>query len=197
MGRIVVSEFVTLDGGMEDPGGSEGWERGGWAFAFDRGPKGDRFKLDEAIEAEAMLLGRKTYDGFAAAWPDRTDDVGFADKMNSMPKYVVSSTLESPQWNNTTVLNGDAVREVTALKEQSAGDLLVYGSAQLVDTLRANDLVDEYRLMVFPTVLGGGKRLFRESADATPLELVETRQTGAVAILILRPARGGSETTDG
>jgi len=197
MRRIVVSEFMTLDGGIEDPGGSEGWERGAWAFAFDRGPEGDKFKLDEVMEAEAMLLGRKTYDGFAAAWPGRSDDVGFADKMNGMPKYVVSSTLESPQWNNTTVLSGDAVREVAALKDQAGGDLLVYGSAQLVDTLRANDLVDEYRLMVFPTVLGGGKRLFRESAAATPLELVETRQTGAVAILTLRPARRDGETADG
>jgi dihydrofolate reductase len=193
MRRIVVSEFVTLDGGIEDPGGGEGFDRGGWAFQFDRGPEGNKFKLDEVMESDALLLGRVTYDGFAAAWPDRTDEIGFADKMNNMPKYVVSNTLDSAEWNNTTVVGGDVVREIEALKEQPGGDILVYGSAELVDTLRQNDLVDEYRLMVFPTVLGAGKRLFRESADTSPLELVDTRRAGAVAILTLRPARADAD----
>jgi dihydrofolate reductase len=186
MSRIVVSEFVTLDGVMEDPGGSEGTERGGWAFQFERGPEGDKFKLDEALESDAMLLGRKTYDGFAAAWPSRTDDVGFADKMNSMPKFVVSSTLDTPEWNNTTVIKGDVAEEVAKLKEQVDGDILVYGSGQLVDTLLAHDLVDELRLMVFPVVLGGGKRLFADDAHRSPLQLAETQQLGETAVLTLR-----------
>jgi dihydrofolate reductase len=186
MSRIVVSEFVTLDGVMEDPGGSEGMERGGWAFQFERGPEGDKFKLDEALASDLMLLGRKTYDGFAAAWPSRTDDVGFADKMNSIPKYVVSSTLDAPEWNNTTVIKGDVAEEVAKLKEQVDGDILVYGSAQLVDTLLENDLVDELRLMVFPVVLGSGRRLFKDDADRSPLQLAETQQMGETAVLTLR-----------
>src|SRR3954454_21077378 len=122
---------MTLDGVIEDPGGSESFERGGWAFKFDRGPEGDKFKLDEVMAAEALLLGRVTYDGFAAAWPDRTDDVGFADKFNNMPKYVVSNTLENPSWNNSTVIKpGDLAGEVSRLKGQSSGDLLVNGSVQ-------------------------------------------------------------------
>jgi dihydrofolate reductase len=133
-----------------------------------------------------MLLGRKTYDGFAAAWPSRTDDVGFADKMNSMPKYVVSSTLDAPEWNNTTVIKGDVAEEVAKLKEQVDGDILVYGSAQLVDTLLENDLVDELRLMVFPVVLGSGRRLFKDDADRSPLQLAETQQMGETAVLTLR-----------
>jgi dihydrofolate reductase len=186
MSRIVVSEFVTLDGVMEDPGGSEGMERGGWAFQFERGPEGDKFKLDEALASDAMLLGRKTYDGFAAAWPSRTDDVGFADKMNSMPKYVVSSTLDAPEWNNTTVIKGDVAEEVAKLKEQVDGDILVYGSAQLLDTLLEHDLVDELRLMVFPVVLGSGRRLFKDDSDRSPLQLAETQQLGETAVLTLR-----------
>jgi len=186
MSRIVASEFVTLDGVMEDPGGSEGMERGGWAFQFERGPEGDKFKLDEALASDAMLLGRKTYDGFAAAWPSRTDDVGFADKMNSMPKYVVSSTLDAPEWNNTTVIKGDVAEEVAKLKQQVDGDILVYGSAQLLDTLLEHDLVDELRLMVYPVVLGSGRRLFKDDADRSPLQLAETQQMGETAVLTLR-----------
>ena len=193
MGKLVVSQFVTLDGVVEDPGGSEGFERGGWAFRFERGPEGDRFKLDEALASEALLLGRKTYEGFAAAWPGRTDEVGFADKFNGMPKYVVSSTLERADWNNSTILRGDVVEEVLRLKRELDGDVLVNGSVQLVRTLVEHDLVDEYRLMVFPVVLGKGKRLFEEGLPMTPLELVETTRAGAVQILTLRPAAPSDE----
>ena len=184
MRRIVVSEFVTLDGVMEDPGGAEAFDRGGWAFQFERGPDGDKFKLDEVLEADALLLGRKTYEGFAKAWPTVTDEVGFAEKMNSMPKYVVSSTLESADWNNSTVINGDVVEEVAKL----GGNILVAGSAQLVQTLMDHDLVDEYRLMIYPVLLGSGKRLFKDGVDQTALQLVETNQTGQVATVVLQPA---------
>ena len=184
MRRIVVSEFVTLDGVMEDPGGAEAFDRGCWAFQFERGPDGDKFKLDEVLEADALLLGRKTYEGFAKAWPTVTDEVGFAEKMNSMPKYVVSSTLESADWNNSTVINGDVVEEVAKL----GGNILVAGSAQLVQTLMDHDLVDEYRLMIYPVLLGSGKRLFKDGVDQTALQLVETNQTGQVATVVLQRA---------
>ena len=184
MRRIVVSEFVTLDGVMEDPGGAEDFDRGGWAFQFERGPEGDKFKLDEVIEADALLLGRKTYEGFAKAWPTMTDEVGFAEKMNSMPKYVVSSTLESADWNNSTVINGDVAEEVAKL----GGNILVAGSAQLVQTLMDHDLVDEYRLMIYPVLLGSGKRLFKDGADMTALQIIETNQTGQVATVVLQRA---------
>jgi dihydrofolate reductase len=188
MRRIVVSEFVTLDGVMEDPGGAEGFDRGGWAFQFERGPDGDKFKLDEVLEADALLLGRKTYEGFAKAWPTVTDEVGFAEKMNSMPKYVVSSTLESADWNNSTVINGDVAEEVAKLKQQPGGNILVAGSAQLVQTLMDHDLVDEYRLMIYPVLLGSGKRLFKDGVDTTALQIVETNQTGQVATVVLQRA---------
>jgi dihydrofolate reductase len=187
MREVVVSQFVTLDGVMEDPGGSEGFERGGWAFQFERGPEGDQFKLDEVTASDALLLGRRTYEGFAAAWPSRTGE--FADKFNTMPKYVVSSTLESPEWSNSTVIPpGNLAEEVAKLKQEGDGDILVNGSAQLVDALARHGLVDEYRLMVFPVVLGAGKRLFADGADRTPLRVVDLRQTGEVVILTLRPA---------
>jgi dihydrofolate reductase len=188
MRRIVVSEFVTLDGVMEDPGGAEGFDRGGWAFQFERGPDGDKFKLDEVLEADALLLGRNTYEGFAKAWPTVTDEVGFAEKMNSMPKYVVSSTLESADWNNSTVINGDVAEEVAKLKQQPGGNILVAGSAQLVQTLMDHDLVDEYRLMIYPVLLGSGKRLFKDGIDTTALQIVETNQTGQVATVVLQRA---------
>jgi dihydrofolate reductase len=191
--KLVVTEFVTLDGVMEDPGGAEGFDRGGWAFQFDRGPEGDKFKLDETLGADAMLLGRRTYEGFAAAWPGRTDEVGFADKMNSMPKYVVSTTLDKAEWNNSTVIKGDIAEEVRRLKEQPGGDILVAGSAQLVQTLIEHDLVDEYRLMVFPVVLGSGKRLFGDTNAATALKVVETTPSAEVVILTLEPARDAQE----
>src|SRR5258705_6557951 len=169
MGRIVVTEFVSLDGVVEDPGGAEDYKYGGWSFAFSRGDEGDKFKLDETLDSEALLLGRVTYEGFAGAWPSRHDE--FADKFNSMPKYVVSSTLEEPEWNNTTVLKGDVVEEVSKLRQGTDGDIVVHGSARLAQTLLANDLVDELRLMVFPVVLGSGKRLFGEASDKLRLRL--------------------------
>ncbi|HEV8687853.1 MAG TPA: dihydrofolate reductase family protein [Gaiellaceae bacterium] len=187
MGRIVVTEFVSLDGVMEDPGGSENFKHGAWSFEVSRGDEGDKFKLDEAFASDALLLGRKTFEGFAAAWPSR--DGEFADKFNSMPKYVVSSTLENPEWNNSTVLGGDLAEEVAKLKQQHDGDIVVHGSAQLVQSLLEDDLVDELRLMVYPVVLGSGKRLFGETSDKKPLRLVESRTVGdGVDILIYQPA---------
>jgi dihydrofolate reductase len=192
MGRIVVTEFVSLDGVMEAPGGEE-FKYPGWSFEFDRGEEGNQFKLDETLESEALLLGRRTYEGFAGAWPSRKGD--FADKFNSMPKYVVSSTLQDPEWNNTTVLKGDAVEEVRKLKEELDGDIYVHGSRQLAQTLIETDLVDELHLMVFPVVLGTGKRLFGETSDKKPLRLVESRTVGdGVAILVYRPAEDGAAT---
>ena len=178
MGKIVVTEFVSLDGVMEDPGGAEDFKHGGWTFEFESGDEGNQFKLDETLEAEALLLGRVTYEGFAAAWPGMEDPVGFADKMNSMPKYVVSSTLENPAWNNSTVLEGDPAESVAKLKQEVDGVILVGGSAQLAQTLFDNDLVDEVRLMVFPVVLGSGKRLFGDSSDKLRLRLASSKTVG-------------------
>ena len=189
MGRIVVTEFVSLDGVVEAPGGGENFKHGGWSFEISRGEEGDTFKLDETMSSEALLLGRVTYEGFAAAWPSRTDEFGFADKFNSMPKYVVSSTLTDPEWNNTTVLKGDVAAEVATLKERHDGDIVVHGSPQLVQTLVERDLVDEYRLMVFPVVLGSGKNLFGETTDKKSLRLVSSQLVGdGVAILVYQPA---------
>ncbi len=192
MGRIVVTEFVSLDGVMEDPGGAESFKYGGWTFEINRGDEGDKFKLDEALSSEALLLGRVTYEGFAAAWPSREGE--FADRFNTMPKYVVSSTLEEPEWNNSIVLKGDVAEEVVKLKQEQDGDIYVHGSARLVQTLVDHDLVDELRLMVFPVVLGSGKRLFGETSDKKPLRLVDSKVVGdGVAILIYEPA--GEEVT--
>ena len=188
MGKVVVTEFITVDGVIEDPGGSEDFERGGWAFAFERGTEGDKFKFDEVVEAEAHLLGRVTFDGFAEAWPSREGE--FADLFNKMPKYVVSSTLSDPEWENSTVLSGDVAEEVAKLKEEVDGVLLVAGSAQLVNALLENDLVDELRLMVFPTVLGAGKRLFEGTGAAKPMRLVESKPAGECTILIFEPKVG-------
>ena len=186
MGKIVVSQFVTVDGVIEDPGGSEGFERGGWAFQFDRGPEGDKFKLDEVMASDALLLGRITFEGFAAAWPSREGE--FADKFNGMAKHVVSSTLEDPEWNNSTVIRDDLVGRVSALRSQPGGDVLVNGSAQLVQALTDNALVDEYRLMVFPIVLGAGKRLFADDAKRAALKLVDAKPAGETVILTYEPA---------
>jgi dihydrofolate reductase len=187
VGRIVVTEFVSLDGVMEDPGGAESFKYGGWTFEISRGDEGDKFKLDEAFSSQALLLGRVTYEGFAAAWPSREGE--FADKFNTMPKYVVSSTLANPEWNNSTVLRGDVAEEVARLKQEQDGDIVVHGSARLVQTLIEQDLVDEIRLMVFPVVLGSGKRLFGETSDKKPLRLVDSKVVGdGVAILIYEPA---------
>lgn len=187
MGRIVVSEFVSVDGVIEDPGGSEGTRNAGWTFRFDRGTDGDRFKLDEVRDAEALLLGRVTYQGFAQAWPTIEDPVGFADKMNAMPKYVVSNTLADADatWNNSTVLRGDAVAALTALKTNVAGDLLVNGSASLVQLLAEHGLVDEYRLMIFPIILGAGKRLFGDLDEAPVLGLDQVQTVGADGVVVL------------
>jgi dihydrofolate reductase len=193
VGRIVVTEFVSLDGVMEDPGGSENFRHGGWSFEFPRGDEGDKFKLDETRSSKALLLGRVTYEGFAAAWPSREGE--FADKFNTMPKYVVSSTLEQPEWNNSTVLKGNVVDEVTKLREEQDGDVVVHGSAQLVQTLLEHDLVDELRLMVFPVVLGSGKGLFGETSDMKPLRLVDSKTVGeGVAILIYESAHREAKT---
>ncbi len=192
MGRIVVTEFVSLDGVIEDPGGSENFQYGGWSFEISRGEEGDGFKLDETLASDALLLGRVTYEGFAEAWPTR--EGAFADKFNTMPKYVVSSTLERPKWNNSTVLEGDVPAAVAKVRDEHEGDVVVHGSARLVQTLLEHDLVDELRLMVFPVVLGRGKRLFAETSDKKPLRLADSRVVGdGVAILTYTPSRGGAD----
>lgn len=183
MSKLVVSQFVSIDGVIEDPGGAEDFDRGGWAFKFDRGDEGDKFKLDEVMGSDALLLGRTTYEAFAEAWPSREGE--FADKFNGMPKYVVSTTLEEPEWNNSMVIRGDVADEVSQLKQRPGGDILVNGSAQLVHTLIEHDLVDEWRLMLFPTVLGAGKRLFGDHGESTALKLVDTKPVGSDGILIL------------
>jgi dihydrofolate reductase len=178
--RVVVSQFMTVDGVFEDPGGSEGHERGAWAFQFDRGEDGDKFKLDEVMASDALLLGRVTYEGFAAAWPSREGQ--FAEKFNGMQKYVVSSTLGDPEWNNSKVVSVD---ELAGLREAEGGDILVNGSAQLVGELLDRGLVDELRLMVFPTVLGGGRRLFGDTAEPKAFKLVEARPVGPDGVVVL------------
>jgi dihydrofolate reductase len=193
MGRIIVTEFVSLDGVIEAPGGGEDYKHGGWTFEIDRGAEGNKFKLDETLDADALLLGRVTYEGFAAAWPSRDDE--FANKFNTMPKYVVSSTLDKPDWNNSTVLDGDVAEEVAKLKQQQDGDIVVHGSAQLVQALIEHDLVDELRLMVFPVVLGSGKRLFGDTSDKKRLRLTDSKTVGdGVSILVYEPVRDAAET---
>jgi dihydrofolate reductase len=178
MGKIVVTEFISLDGVIEAPGGGEGYRHGGWTFEIERGAEGDEFKLEELQEAEAQLLGRVTYEGFAAAWPKMEDEAGFAAKMNGMPKYVVSSTLERADWENTTILSGNPADSIATLKEQIDGVILVAGSATLVKSLIENGLVDELRLMVFPVLLGQGKRLFPDGEAKHRLRLVEAKTVG-------------------
>ncbi len=191
MRKLVVTEFLTVDGVMEDPGGAEKTGIGGWAFRFERGPEGDQFKLDELMASEALLLGKKTYAEFATAWPSRTGE--FADKMNGMAKYVVSTTLKQAGWNHSTLVKGNVVEAVARLKKLPGGDILVAGSGQLVRTLIENDLVDELRLMVFPTVLGKGKRLFDGGSVSHSLQLVEAKPVGpaGVVTLIYHPQRNG------
>ena len=185
MSKLIVSEFVTLDGGIEDPGGAEGSPFGGWAFKFEQGEAGMRVKLEETMGAGALLLGRKTYEGFAAAWPGMGGDGGFGDKMNAMPKHVVtSSPLGEPAWNNSTAASGE-LEDIVARAKQD-GDVLVNGSAELVQALLAKGLVDELRLMVFPTVVGGGKRLF--GGPVEKLKLTDSRPAGETLILIYEPA---------
>ena len=188
MRSVIVSEFVTLDGVMEDPGGSEKTERGGWAFQFEQGPEGDQFKLDEVMASDALLLGRVTYEGFAAAWPSRTGE--FSDKMNNMAKYVVSTTLKHADWNNSTLIKNNVVEKVSELKAMPGQDILVAGSGQLVHTLMEHYLVDEYRLMVYPVVLGQGKGLFLNGGHRQALHLSEAKPVGAgIVILTYHPER--------
>jgi dihydrofolate reductase len=190
MGKIVVSENVSLDGVVQDPTGEEGFRHGGWFRQI-----GDKDReawtkvlLDEALGAQAMLLGRRSYEFFAARWPSRSGD--YADRLNSMPKYVVSSTLEEPKWTNATVLKGDVVSEVSKLKEELTGDIVVYGSAQLVHTLMEHDLADELRLMIYPVVVGASERLFGETSDTKPMRLINTQTVGdGLAFLTYRPVR--------
>ena len=177
MGRIVVTEFVSIDGVMEDPGGAEDFKYGGWSFEFDRGDDGNQFKLDETRRADGLLIGRRTYESFAGAWPDREGE--FADKFNAMPKFVVSTTLENPDWNNTTVLDGgDATAAVRKLKDEFDGELQVPGSHRLVQELIASDLVDQINLMVFPVILGTGKKVFEEKPERRNLRLKESKVVG-------------------
>jgi dihydrofolate reductase len=186
MRKLIVTEFVTLDGVMEAPGGEPGHPHSGWVFDF-MGEEQQEYKLQEVLEADAHLIGRVTYESFAGAWPER--EGVFADKVNSMPKYVVTTTLDELEWNNSTPIKGDVAAEVAKLKQQDGGPILVAGSRTLVHTLMEHDLVDEFRLMVFPVVLGSGDRLFPESADKLSLELVDTKtfETG-VQVHTYRPA---------
>lgn len=191
MGKLIVTEFISLDGVIEDPGGSEGTENGGWSFRSPA-PEGQQFKVDELLASDVQLLGRKTYEGFAAAWPAMEESTGeFGKKMNAMPKAVVSTTLTEATWNNTVIIRGNVAEEVARLKDQYQGDILVAGSATLAGTLRKHGLVDEYHLMVHPVVVGTGKRLFGEDAAGTTLELLDSRKVGPdVLLLIYRPAAG-------
>jgi dihydrofolate reductase len=188
MGKIVISENVSLDGVIEDPTGVEGLSVGGWFWETDRGEDGERFTLDKALGTDALLLGRRSYEFFAATWPSRGG--ALADRLNSVPKYVVSSTLEDPDWNNSTVLKGDAVDAVAELKQELDGEIVVLGSPQLARTLIEHDLVDELRLMVYPVVLGAGERLFGATSDKKLLRLVDTRSVGdGIAILTYERVR--------
>ena len=183
MGKIVITEFISLDGVVEDPGGSEDFKYGGWSFELSRGDEGDKFKLDETMGSDALLLGRKTYEGFADAWPKR--DGEFADKFNNMPKYVVSSTLTDPEWTNSIVIDGDLADAVSKIRAEHEGDIVVHGSAQLSQALLEQDLVDELRLMVYPVVLGAGKRLFGETSDKKTLKLVESQPVGDGIVILV------------
>jgi dihydrofolate reductase len=187
MGRIVVTEYISVDGVVEAPSGTEDFERVGWTDDFSRGPAGEQFKVDETMASDALLLGRVTYDTFAAVWPHVEGD--FADKFNTMPKYVVSSTLGNPEWNNTTVLRGDVVEDVKDLKEQHRRDIVVHGSPQLAQTLIEHDLVDALHLLVYPVIVGAGKRLFAATSVKKNLRLVETKAfNDGVTLLVYEPA---------
>ena len=184
MGKLVVTEFVSLDGVMQAPGGEE-FKYPGWSFDFDRGEDGNDFKLRETLETDALLLGRVTYESFAAAWPSREGE--FADKFNTMPKYVVSSTLESPEWSNTTVLAGDPAEEAARLKQEVDGIVQVPGSNRLVQTLLEHDLVDELHLLLYPLLLGSGKRLFPERVHSTfRLQAATPYPSGVVGLHYVR-----------
>jgi dihydrofolate reductase len=186
LGRIVVSDNVSLDGVIQDPAGDEGFERGGWVGLIKDRPGVNKLTLDEALGTEALLMGRRSYEWFAARWPSRSGEL--ADRLNSLPKYVVSLTLEDPDWSNSTVLKGDVVSEVSKLKQELRGEIVVLASFQLVRTLMEHDLVDALRLKIYPVVLGAGERLFGETSDKKPMRLVDTRTIdGDVAYLTYEP----------
>jgi dihydrofolate reductase len=193
MGRVVVTEFVSLDGVIQAPGDPDEFERGGWAQGG--GQAGNQFKYEELMASDAQLLGRVTYEGFARAWPNIEGTGEFGEKMNAMPRFVASTTLRDPAWTNTTVLDGNLAREVGALKQRYDGDILIAGSAQLVQSLIDLDLIDEMRLMVFPVVLGKGTRLFGETSERKPLELVDSRglENGVFLLTYRPPANGSAE----
>jgi dihydrofolate reductase len=195
MRRVIVSEFVSLDGVIEDPGGSGEFDRGGWSFQYDRGPEGDQFKFDELAAADALLLGRVTYEGFAAAWPQMEEQTGeYGAWMNGYPKHVASRTLEEPlEWNNSTLIEGDVAEGVARLKQQDGKDILIFGSGELARTLMEHDLLDEYRLMVFPIVVGKGKRLFGDVGETMAMRLVDTKPVGPDGVLILTYRPAGKE----
>ena len=197
MRRVIVSEFVSLDGVIEDPGGTGESDRGGWSFQYDRGPEGDEFKFDELAAADALLLGRVTYEGFATAWPQMEEQTGeYGAWMNGYPKHVVSTTLQEPlEWNNSSLIAGDVAEEVGRLKQQPGKDILVFGSGKLARTLMEHDLIDEYRLMVFPVVVGKGKRLFGDLGETRAMRLADMKPVGPDGVLILtyRPAEKEAE----
>ena len=196
MGKIVISENVSLDGVIEDPAGVEGFRRGGWYFETDRGEDGERFTLDRTLDTEALLLGRRSYEFFAATWASRGGEL--AEKLNSLPKYVVSSTLEDPDWNNSSVLKGDVIDEVAKLKQELDGEIVVLASVQLARTLIEHDLVDGLRLMVYPVVLGAGERLFGMTSEKKPMRLVDTMTVGdGIAILTYETVRDADGASDG
>ena len=194
MRRVIVSEFVSLDGVIEDPGGAGEFDRGGWSFQVDRRAEGDKFKFDELAAADTVLLGRVTYEGFAAAWPQIEEQTAeYGAWMNGYPKHGASRTLQEPlEWKNSTRIEGDVAEEVERLKQQDGKDILVFGSGQLARTLMEHDLVDEYRLMLFPVVVGKGKRLFGDVGETRTMRLVDTKPVGPDGVLILtyEPARG-------
>ena len=186
--KIVVTEYISLDGVIEDPAGMENSGLGNWTGPFSRGPEGDRFKLEELLTADCLIFGRATYDAFASYWPHAKDETGMADRMNRLPKYVASSTLKQATWGESTIWNGDIVSAAKALKADGYGEALIYGSASVVHQLASAGLVDEYRLMVYPTILGAGKRLYPDAA-ASQLQLAECRQFGG-GIVLLRYTTG-------
>ena len=188
MRKVIVSEFMTLDGVMEDPGGAEGFKHGGWSFHFGSADQ-QQFKVEELFKADALLLGRRTYQGFAAAWPTMPGTGAYGERMNSLPKYVVSTTLSEVTWN-ATLITGDLTEELPRLKQEAGQDILIFGSGQLVHTLNVRDLIDEYRLMVFPVVLGSGKRLFPDGNEKKMLRLVESRTfDSGVVLLTYQPVK--------
>ena len=188
MRKVIVSEYVTLDGVMEDPGGGEGTKHGGWSFQF-WSEEAAKFKFDELFASDVLLLGRVTYQGFARAWPAMIDEQGFADRMNSLPKFVVSTTLEKLEWNNSKLIKGNIAEEVSKLKQQPGRDIAISGSGELVHTLLQHDLIDELNLLVYPVVLSSGKRLFKDETDMKVLKLVDTKTfSSGIVVLSYQPA---------